>query len=67
MEFVNLVNILEKGLKDLEIIGHAEEISNSHPVQIIERKLSTQILRKCVVKDFELRELNGSNIRDGKT
>ena len=35
--------------------------------QIIEKKLSTQILQKWVAKDFELRESNGSNILDGKT
>ena len=41
--FVKLVNTLEKGLQDLEIIGHVEEISNAYTVKLLEKKLSKTV------------------------
>ena len=67
--FVKLVNTLEKGLQDLEIIGHVEEISNAYTVKLLEKKLSNRVLQKWLDKESEQRnnESNDSTKRDGKT
>ena len=36
---MKLVNILEKGMQDLEIIDMSEEVANFFPVEVLEKKL----------------------------
>ena len=38
--FISLVDILEKGLKDLEAIGVRHEIANAYTVKMVELKLN---------------------------
>ena len=47
---VNLVNILEKGLQDLEIVGAKDEITNAYTVKLLEMKLPKRILAKWLEK-----------------
>ena len=66
--FVQLVNTLEKGLQDLEIIGMSEEIANVFTVKILEKKLSHRVLTKWLDKDSEHRKPEASDAkRDGRT
>ena len=54
--FVNLVNTIEKGLQDLEIIGAEEEIMNTYTVNLLEGKISKRVLSKWYDKEREMKE-----------
>ena len=65
--FVQLVNTLEKGLQDLEIIGMSEEVANIYMVKILEKKLSHRVLTKWLDRDSIHRGTEGAEKRDGRT
>ena len=54
--FVTLVNTIEKGLQDLEIIGAEEEIKNTYTVNLLESKISKRVLTKWYDKEREMKE-----------
>ena len=64
--FVKLVNTLEKGLQDLEIIGRTADISNGFTVKLLEKKLSTRVLTKWLDRESTERD-DSVDSKDGKT
>ena len=43
---VELVDVLEKGIRDLSIIGKMNEIANAYTIKLIEQKLPRRIMLK---------------------
>ena len=52
--FIDLVDIVEKGYRDLLRVGIEQEISNTSTVSIIEEKLPRDIRRKLSERSTEL-------------
>ena len=48
---VNLVDVLEKGVQDLDIIGAKKEITNAYTVNILEKKLPKHVYAKWYEKE----------------
>ena len=59
---VNLVDVLEKSIQDLEIVGAKDEITNAYTVKLIEMKLPKRILAKWFEKE-ERKEGDDGKIR----
>ena len=65
---VKLVNILEKGMQDLEIIDMSEEVANVFTVKLLEKKLSQRVLQKWLERESLFRATEETELkRDGKT
>ena len=56
--FIKLVDILEKGLRDLAAIEAREQIANAYTVKLIEKQLPKRFLSKWL--DLESKSETGS-------
>ena len=65
--FVKLVNTLEKGIQDLDIIGQADDIASAYTVKLLEKKLSNRVLAKWLDRESTERSdtVDGTK-KDGK-